>query len=307
MRNKIYNPYKQEILDLLSSLDIEVNNLTEIENTVSESSDNTEEKSKTSSAAKENKDFSKYFIFIAAIIGIMIVSYFAGRKSIRDDIETKVSNDSEIISYSVSEENSSTTPENTENNVETRIYDDSETSSYNETSEMFSEENSSITYQSTENSSESEIPDDSETSLCSETTEIVSQISTETNENKETGSQLYETAHIEDNFFIRTFFSDDAISKIKGESDNGEHLVDVSDFVELDSNGDVKSICKNEINISEGEWKSRDYRGDYVKNSNKISLRATVDNNDNKKDVVKIEFRIDIEENQFYVYMILDD
>ena len=215
-----------------------------------------------------------------------------------------------IICYKAFDNNTTNIPDKeiyTKSSDISEILGDSETSSYNETSEMFSEENSSITYQSTENSSESEIPDDSETSLCSETTEIVSQISTETNENKETGSQLYETAHIEDNFFIRTFFSDDAISKIKGESDNGEHLVDVSDFVELDSNGDVKSICKNEINISEGEWKSRDYRGDYVKNSNKISLRATVDNNDNKKDVVKIEFRIDIEENQFYVYMILDD
>lgn len=215
-----------------------------------------------------------------------------------------------IICYKAFDNNTTNIPDKeiyTKSSDISEILGDSETSSYNETSEMFSEENSSITYQSTENSSESEIPDDSETSLCSGTTEIVSQISTETNENKETGSQLYETAYIEDNFFIRTFFSDDAISKIKGESDNGEHLVDVSDFVELDSNGDVKSICKNEINISEGEWKSRDYRGDYVKNSNKISLRATVDNNDNKKDVVKIEFRIDIEENQFYVYMILDD
>ena len=242
MRNKIYNPYKPEILNLLSSVDIKVNNLTEIDNTSSESPDNTEKSSETSSAAKENKDFSKYFIFIIAIMGIMTVSYFAGSKNARDNVETKVSGDSDIISY-------------------------------NETSEIFF---------------------------------TVTQISSETNENKETGSKLYETPTIDTrNILITNFFSTDAISKINDKiiikSYDGKQSVDVSEFVKLGNDGNIKSICDNKINVNEKVWNGNGYGGDYIKNNNEISLRAMYG-----ESIVEMKFRIGIEDNQVYVYMILD-
>ena len=93
--------------------------------------------------------------------------------------------------------------------------------------------------------------------------------------------------------------------------ENGNRIINISEFVVLDDEKNIKSINNNEIKLSKENgqetWKCGDYSGDYKKNNNNIIILRTKINkniyNNIYTDIVKIEFLI---KGNNQVYMILD-
>ena len=144
--------------------------------------------------------------------------------------------------------------------------------------------------------------DFTETYISSEITET----SLETNEYEETGIKTSEIPIDEDNFFIKSFFPQDFVSKIEDKDvacENGNRIINVSEFVVLDDEKNIKSINKKDIEIKFSkenipkEWKCGDYSGDYIKNNDNIVLRTIYNG------FVEIKFLI---KGNNQVYMILD-
>lgn len=152
--------------------------------------------------------------------------------------------------------------------------------------------------------------DFTETYISSETTET----SSETNEYEETDIKTSEIPIDKDNFLIDLFFPQDFVSKIEDKDiacENGNRIINISEFVVLDDEKNIKSINNNEIKLSKENgqetWKCGDYSGDYKKNNNNIIVLRTKINkniyNNIYTDIVKIEFLI---KGNNQVYMILD-
>lgn len=283
MRKTIYASYKSEISDLLSYLNVDIDNLIKINNTVPENSETTEINNKVSEPERENTSFFKYFALVIAVMGIAVfIRCFYDRNS-----------DTKIISY---------------NNTESTFY--SETSDISITSEYT--DNVTETYISSEITGNTGLNSDdfTETHISSETTET----SSETNEYEETGIKTSEIPIDKDNFLIDLFFSSDFVSEIEDKDvacENGNRIINISEFVVLDDEKNIKSINNNEIKLSKENgqetWKCGDYSGDYKKNNNNIIVLRTKINkniyNNIYTDIVKIEFLI---KGNNQVYMILD-
>ncbi|HCR72891.1 MAG TPA: hypothetical protein DIW26_00310 [Ruminococcus sp.] len=274
MRKTIYASYKSEISDLLSYLNVDIDNLIEIDNTAPESSETTEINNEVSEPERENTSFFKYFALVIAVMGITVfIRCFYDRNS-----------DTKIIPY----------------NTESTFY--SETSDISITSEYT--DNVTETYISSEITVNTELSsaDFTETYISSEITET----SLETNEYEETGIKTSEIPIDEDNFFIKSFFPQDFVSKIEDKDvayENGNRIINVSEFVVLDDEKNIKSINKKDIEIKFSkenipkEWKCGDYSGDYIKNNDNIVLRTIYNS------FVEIKFLI---KGNNQVYMILD-
>ncbi len=282
MRKTIYASYKSEISDLLLYLNVDIDNLIEIDNTAPESSETTEINNEVSEPERENTSFFKYFALVIAVMGITVfIRCFYDRNS-----------DTKIIPY----------------NTESTFY--SETSDISITSEYT--DNVTETYISSEITGNTGLisTDFIETYISSATTETL----LETNEYEETGIKTSEIPIDEDNFFIKSFFPQDFVSKIEAKDimyENGNRIINISEFVVLDDDKNIKSINNNEIKLSnengQETWKCGDYSGDYKKDNNNIIVLRTKINKDIYNniytDIVKIEFLI---KGNNQVYMILD-
>lgn len=282
MRKIIYASYKSEISDLLSYLNVDIDNLIKIDNTVPENSETTEINNKVSEPERENTSFFKYFALVIAVMGIAVfIRCFYDRNS-----------DTKIIPY----------------NTESTFY--SETSDISITSEYT--DNVTETHISSEVTGNTGLnsADFTETYISSETTET----SLETIEYEETDIKTSEIPIDKDNFLIDLFFSSDFVSKIEDKDivcENGNRIINISEFVVLDDEKNIKSINNNEIKLShengQETWKCGDYSGDYTKNNNNIIVLRTKINKDIYNniytDIVKIEFLI---KGNNQVYMILD-
>lgn len=302
MRKIIYASYKSEISDLLSYLNVDIDNLIKINNTVPENSETTENNNEVSEPERENTSFFKYFALVIAVMGIAVfIRCFYDRNS-----DTKIiPYNTESTFYSETSD-ISITSEYTDNVTETHISSET-TENTGLNSDDFT--GTHISSEITENT-ELNSADFTETYISSETTET----SLETIEYEETGIKTSEIPIDKDNFLIDLFFSSDFVSKIEDKDiayENGNRIINISEFVVLDDEKNIKSINNNEIKLSKENgqetWKCGDYSGDYKKNNNNIIVLRTKINkniyNNIYTDIVKIEFLI---KGNNQVYMILD-
>lgn len=116
MRKTIYASYKSEISDLLSHLNVNIDNLVEVDNTVtvSESSEKTENNYKVSESERVSTSFFKYFVLITALVVITAFSFSRYDRNKKNAIDkTKTNSKTEVTSVSETEYNFDMTGETT--------------------------------------------------------------------------------------------------------------------------------------------------------------------------------------------------